>query len=157
MKSKILRNIVIMFSLLFILSGCTSSTAASSWPGYAVEGDAIYISFNNGTYALDGKNGNLIWAFPPEEDRSRQAYAIPAIDDDLVVFGDYAGNLVGLDKEKGTQKWAFAEADGRYIASVLIADEMVFAPNSDHYLYTLDSDGELLWKFKTLIKQVFIP
>jgi len=148
MKQKIFATLLILSSLLLLFTGCTSAGAASSWPGYSIFEETAYISYGSQTFAIGLKNGGLLWRYPSDKDGSRQVYASPATGDGLVVVGDYNGILIALDQTNGTRKWEFDTANNRYVGSVLISDGMVYAPNTDHYLYALDTEGNLKWKFK---------
>jgi len=148
MKQKVISTLIIFSSLLLLSTGCTGAGAASSWPGYSIFEETGYLSYGSQTFAIDLENGSLLWRYPSDEDRSRQVYAAPAIGDGLLVIGDYNGSLIALDQNNGTKKWGFDGANNRYIGAALISNGMVYAPNSDHYLYALDSEGNLQWKFK---------
>jgi len=148
MKQKVISTLIIFSSLLLLLTGCTGAGAATSWPGYSVFEETGYLSYGSQTFAIDLKNGSLLWRYPSGDDRSRQVYAAPAIGDGLLVIGDYDGSLIALNQDNGTKEWGFDGASDRYIGAALISDGMVYAPNSDHYLYVLDSEGNLQWKFK---------
>jgi len=134
--------------IIAFLTGCTTTGAASSWPAYTTTEQTGYYAYGSNIYALENKNGNLLWKFPQEADNARQYYAAPAIDDELVVVGDYKDTLTALDANTGTKKWDFISAKDRYIAPALITDRAIYAPNTDHYLYAVDRSGSLLWKFK---------
>ena len=150
MKSKqLLIILVFIICALFLLSGCTRTTAASSWPGYSVSEETAYLSYGVQTFALDLANGSELWKYPSEVDRARQVFAAPAFGEGLVVVGDFNGSLTGLDSSNGVKQWVFDGAKDRFIASALIDGDTVFAANSDHYLYALNTDGDFLWKFKT--------
>lgn len=148
MKQKIFTNLIILSSLLLLFTGCTSASAASSWPGYSIDKKIAYLSYKSQTFAVDLKNGGLLWNYPSSKDNSKQVYAPPASGDGFVVVGDYDSQLIALDQSNGTKKWEFNGANDRYIGSALISDGMVYAPNSDHYLYALDTAGNLEWKFE---------
>ena len=148
MKQKIITTLLLLSSLLLLFTGCTSAGSASSWPGYTIFEKTAYLSYGSQTFAVDLKNGALVWKYPSDEDRSRQVYAAPATGDGFVLVGDYNGSITALDQTNGTEKWEFDGANDRYIGSALISDGMVYTPNSDHYLYALDTEGNLKWKFK---------
>jgi len=148
MKQKIFTNLIILSSLLLLFTGCTSASAASSWPGYSINKETAYLSYKSQTFVVDLKNGGLLWSYPSNKDNSKQVYASPATGDGIVVVGDYDGQLIALDQTNGTKKWEFNGANDRYIGSALVSDGMVYAPNSDHYLYALDTEGNLEWKFE---------
>jgi eukaryotic-like serine/threonine-protein kinase len=149
MKLKILPKLIIFSSLLFLLAGCTNAGAASSWPGFSLSEDIAFISNGSQVHAVDMENGSQLWKYPAEGDRNQLFYAAPTVNNGLVVVGDYSGSLTALDESNGTFKWEFSSATDKFVGSVLISDGIVYAPNSDHYLYAIDSDGDLIWKAKT--------
>jgi outer membrane protein assembly factor BamB len=133
-----------------IFSGCSAGAGtASSWPGIASDGETGYFAYGNQVYAIDAKNGSLIWRYPSEPNSKTSYYASPEISGDQVFVGSYNNTLVALDKSNGSQKWSFNNAKDRFIASPLAFGDIVYAPNSDMYLYALSMDGKLLWSFKT--------
>jgi len=149
MNNKIFR--IVTFSILVgvLVSGCTSSIGmASSWPGFTVSESAGYFSYGTQVYALDIKNGSVLWQYPQEAASARQFYAAPALDFDQVIVGDYSHVLAAVNRQSGSEKWQFDGAKDRYVASALIAKENIYAPNTDHYFYALDKNGDLLWRFK---------
>ncbi|BBB48177.1 PQQ-binding-like beta-propeller repeat protein [Pelolinea submarina] len=107
-----------------------------------------YLAYGTQVYALDVKNGSLLWKYPAEGSSKSQFYAAPEVSDSLVIVGDYTNTLYALDKENGFEKWQFTDAEDRYIASSLLNNGIVYAPNTDSYLYALDDNGNLLWRFK---------
>ncbi len=149
MKNIRFRKLLIMGLLTAVfITGCSSSSTASSWPGAAAAEEVGFISYSAQVYAIDGNNGSIIWRYPEEPDSSTQFYAPPSVGDDLVVVGSYNNSLIALDRENGIVRWQFNAAKDRYISSQLITEEIVLAPNADNYLYALDLDGDLLWRFK---------
>jgi outer membrane protein assembly factor BamB len=149
MNNKLFRIIILMLLVSVFASGCTTGVgAASSWPGATTAENVGYFSYGTRVYALNIKNGSIIWEYPQEVDSKRQFYAAPALDTDQVVVGDYSNVLTSLNRESGTTKWEFADAEDRYVGSALVANGNIYAPNSDHYFYALNGNGDLLWKFK---------
>ncbi len=133
-----------------LLSGCTAGAgSASSWPGISTDGEKGYFAFGSEVYALDAKNGTLIWRFPASPDTGTQFFAAPAVSETQVFAGSYNNTLVAIDKNSGSEKWTFTQAKDRFIASPLAVGEQVFAPNADRHLYVLNTSGDLLWSFKT--------
>ena len=134
-----------------LISGCTTNSAASasSWPGMMLDNQTGYLAYGTQVYALNVKNGSLLWKYPVEGGSKSQFYAAPEVSDSLIVVGDYTNTLYALDKENGFEKWQFTDAEDRYIASSLFNNGNVYAPNTDSYLYALDGSGNLLWRFKT--------
>jgi outer membrane protein assembly factor BamB len=150
MNKKIALCIVLSVLLAGMISGCTAAAGtASSWPGITADGETGFFAYGAEIYAIDAKNGSLIWRYPSEPNTKTQFFAAPAVSADQVFAGSYNNTLVALDKSNGFEKWSFIIAKDRYIASPLVVGDKVFAPNTDKYLYALNTAGDLLWSFKT--------
>ena len=150
MNNKKVILIILSFLIAGLISGCTTTAdGASSWPGITTEAETGYFAYGAEIYAIDAKNGSLIWRYPSEPNAKTQFYAAPAISEDQVFAGSYNNTLVALDKSNGFQKWSFNNAKDRYIASPLVVGDKVYAPNTDKYFYALNTGGDLLWSFKT--------
>lgn len=150
MNKKSIKLIIIMLVLGLSVSGCaTGAATASSWAGFSLEEDKGYFAYGAQVYALDTKNGSLVWRYPSQKSNDRQFYAAPAIGEDLIVVGGYDYILAAVDKQNGNEKWQFSKADDRYIASAMIKDGLIYAPNSDHSLYVLTTAGDLVWSYQT--------
>ena len=130
-----------------LLSSCTGALSASSWPGVVASQDTAYVSYTPGVFAVQLTNGSLAWRYPDKADNAKQFFAPPAIADTLVVAGDYANNLYGLDAKTGALKWTFTGAKGRWIGGPLVVNNLILAPNADNSLYALNFNGSLQWKF----------
>ena len=149
MKIKKIILIVLISMVAGIVSGCTSTGTASSWPGINVDGEDGYFAYGTQVFAIDVKNGSLVWRYPSEADAKLQFYAAPAVSENQVIAGSYLNTLVALDRANGTEEWVFSQAEDRYIGTPLVVNEFIFAPNTDKYLYALSSSGDFLWTFKT--------
>jgi len=151
MNNKTIRLIILTLLTTVLISGCTGSSAASasSWPGITLNDGQGFLAYGTQVYALDLKNGSLLWNYPAEGSSKVQFYAAPEVDDNFVIVGDYTSTLYGLDRQSGAEKWQFTEAEDRYIASSLLYNGTVYAPNTDYVLYALDENGKLQWQFKT--------
>jgi len=146
------------------LSGCVGSTA---WPGLASSGDVAYLANTSAVHAIDPKNGAELWSFAGEKGGFSFFNTNPSLfvttplvtDDGLVIIVD-SGNKHVLyavdpnDVQDGTPaiEWKFTEAKGHWIATPLIVDNRLFAPNSDGNIYVLDlQDNQSV---KTAIKVI---
>lgn len=147
MKRKTIPYILIAVMLAGLVTGCTTGSAASSWPGLAADSDQVYVSYGTGLFAVDATNGSQVWSYPPEPSSAVQFFAPAAVEGDLLVVGDYANSLYGISAKNGVKSWTFDGADDKYIGGALIAQGKVYAPNADAYLYALDENGDLLWRF----------
>jgi outer membrane protein assembly factor BamB len=139
-----------LFILLAVsLSACGGAQfIPSGWSGLAVDGDTAYVAFNQYVFAIRVSDGTQIWRHPSGgPDKNKTFYASPALTEDgQVIVGGYNNILYSLSQTDGTEKWNFPAKD-RFIASPLVVGEQIFAPNADGYLYSLDMEGNQLWKF----------
>jgi len=140
-------SFVVLGSML--LSAC-STLPQSSWPGVSADpqNKFIYTAYAGGVFKVDATNGSMSWRYPEKVDNAKQFYATPASTDTLVVVGDYANTLFGLDPETRAEKWTFTDAKDKFIGGSLIVNNLVLAPSADGNLYALSAaDGKLKWKF----------
>ncbi len=136
--------------LALLLGGCSSRGQVRNWPGLAADEDVLYLA-DGQLLALDAVTRNPLWAFPEEKDPNLLIFAAPAQTPDghLIVGGAAKDNrLFSLDAATGQQVWAFEQAERGWVAPVLVLDDVIYAPNSDGFLYVLDLDGNLLWTFE---------
>jgi eukaryotic-like serine/threonine-protein kinase len=138
---------------LLFLAGCDAggaATAGSSWPGFVATDDAIYLSFGSQVFAIDPETGDDLWRFPTTVARGQTFYATPAVDDDIVVVGDYTGHLYALDTENGNQRWLFDPADSasKFVGGAVIGDKYVYVGNVAGVMYAIDKEkGTEGWRF----------
>jgi outer membrane protein assembly factor BamB len=151
MKSNRLAITLIILISGIVLSACAGgATAASSWPGLAVDEQAAYVAFNNHVFAIQLPSGTMRWRYPNERDNSITFYSDPVVSPDgQLIVGGYNNVLYSLNSESGTVNWEFNTASNRYIASPLVAGGNIFAPAADETLYSLDLTGEFRWEFTT--------
>jgi eukaryotic-like serine/threonine-protein kinase len=143
---------VVMLGLLIagLVSGCAGAAgAASSWPGVTADGETGFFAYSSQVFAINTRNGSLQWQYPAEADSKIQFYAAPAVTEDTVFAGTYANTLAAINRSNGVEKWVFSGAQDRFIGAPLAVNGNVYAPNSDRFLYALNSSGDLLWKFET--------
>ncbi len=150
MKKKLMILTIVMLLLAVGASGCTTAGLATSWPGLNVNQDLAYVAYGNYIYAVKNSDGSLAWRFPQELVKDTVFFAAPAYENNVLVAGDYNNVLFGLNAITGQQNWDFKVAKDRYIASPLLYNGITYAPNADGHMYVLDSNGKLLWEFKTL-------
>ncbi len=133
-----------------LLSACSGSAAINSYPGLTAGQSAAYLADHNSVYAVNTKDGSLLWRFPEKVDNAKSFYATPVLVGETLYIGDYLNNLYALNASNGSQTWAFQAGDqGHFVGSPLVTNDAIFAPSSDHYLYALTLDGKLRWKYKT--------
>ncbi|NMB61442.1 MAG: PQQ-binding-like beta-propeller repeat protein [Chloroflexi bacterium] len=148
------KNITILVLLILVLAatitGCTNNIgAASSWPGFSVSDGMAVLSYGSQIFAINTENGNRQWVYPSSAEKNVMFYAPAEIKDGQVLVGDYNHTLYSINSDNGILNWKFEGAKGRYVGSVLELNGMTYAPNADHSLYVVDSQGMLNWEFKT--------
>jgi outer membrane protein assembly factor BamB len=100
------------------------------------------VAYNNFVYALDLDDGDDIWQFPKEADRSLTFFADPVLTEDgQLLIGTYNNLFYSLDAETGRENWITEEVENYWIGSPLVTEQGIFAPNADRTLYSLDEDG----------------
>lgn len=149
MKNKLILLGIVVLVVAFLISGCTPVGMATSWPGLNKSAELSYVAFGNYVYAVKNTDGSLAWRFPQDLKKETVFFAAPAIENNLAVFGDYTNLLYGVDATTGQLIWTFSEAKDKYVGSPLIKNNMIYAPNADGHLYALDSNGKMIWRFKT--------
>lgn len=144
------RKKIFIFLLLAVaalaVSACSGQTLTNNWPGLTTSADLAYLSSGTFLYAVDAATGNEVWKYPAEADTSFLFYATPVITEDGQLLIGSAGTthaLISLDPATGRENWSepFIGAKGIWVASPLIFNETIYAPNTDGFLYTLDLNG----------------
>lgn len=147
MKSKYGRILIIALGMSLLLSACVSgATSVNNWPGISAGEKNAYLAYGYYIYAVNLSNGAEVWRYPEKQETNKLFFAPPVIKDDLLITGSYNNELYGLDANTRVVRWTFAQAKNRWVASPLVVDDFIYAPNSDGSLYVLSLDGMLQWK-----------
>jgi len=161
-KKLILFTLVVVIASL--LSGCaTGAVRGTSWPGLATDGDVAYLADGAYLYAVNLKDGKELWQFSSKPKvrpflniggkPAPSFIATPAITSDgLIIVGSASNNYtlyaidpknIDPDTKEPVAAWTFTGAEDHWIATPLIIEDLLFAPNSDGNLYIFDlSDGQ---------------
>lgn len=144
-------RISLVFTLTILaaifLSSCAGGSIYNAWPGLSAKDGVVYLAYLNGVFAV--KDGNMLWRFPEKAENGKAFYASPTVGDDVVVVGDYANQVFGVNLQNGTQSWAYNKENGHVVAGPVIVGDTILVPSSDHNLYALTSSGSLRWEFRT--------
>jgi outer membrane protein assembly factor BamB len=147
------RFTLIMFVLLaaLLLSSCASSAArgGTSWPGLAADADNVYIADGAYVYAVTLNTGKELWRYPEKASAANVFFAPPILTEDGQLLVGSEGNshaLYSIDPKTGREKWIspFAGAKDRWVASPLVFNNTIYAPNADGKLYIISMDGQLI-------------
>lgn len=150
MKTKITLLLSGALALGILLSGCVTGLTPSSWPGISADGKTAYVASAAAVYAVNLENGNELWRFPEKADAKKSFFAAPVLTPDgQLIVGGYDHVLYSLNPQNGQVNWQYAEARDRWVGSVLIANDLIYAPNADYNLYAFNLKGEFQWKFAT--------
>ncbi len=149
MKPKRLFLILLVLAATVLLSACAGGPLATGWPGISAGTDSVYVANGSFVTSVRVSDGGMAWRYPEKADAARMMYAAPAVSDNLLVVGNYKNELVALNPKSGAQVWVFTGATGRFVGGATISGDTVLAPNSDHFLYAVDLNGALRWKFET--------
>jgi len=154
MRKKLLLLTMVLLGAL-LLSACGGTVRGTTWPGLAADDTTAYLADLSLVYAINLKDGTEAWRFSDPNDNKAQFYATPVITPDgLVIVGSAASkhtlyalnprDLLTNDNFKNPAvEWTFTGATAGWVASPLIVEDKLFAPNADGNLYVLDlNDGQ---------------
>lgn len=151
MKKKLLIFVLVLPILAILLTGCAEGLQAASWPSITLDGEYAYVAAGPQLYAVKLENSEEVWRFSQKGSMQNAfaVYAAPVLTPDgQLIVGAYNKVLYSLDPTVDPQQadninWSFTDAKDRWIGSVLVANDRIYAPNADHKLYILDLDGKL--------------
>lgn len=146
MKTKKLTLFFLLIIGALIISACSGQPLTNNWPGLTADAERAYISSGTFIYAVDVQTGNQVWSYPEEADNELLYYANPVLTEDgQLLIGSTGTNhaFISLDPATGKEKWAqpFSGAKGAWVASPLVFNNTIYAPNTDGFLYILDMTG----------------
>lgn len=150
MKLKKVFILVVAVVLATLLSGCSASAMRSnSWAGLSADAEKAYLANGSFVYAINLNNGNQAWQYPAEKaDTKESFFATPVLTEDGQLLITSAGtnhSLISLNAASGSTNWTFSDPEGVWIASPIVVDETIYAPNTDGKLYAFDLLGNFLW------------
>ncbi len=144
-KRLILISMLALFGSLF-LSAC-SGVVSTNWHGLAADAERAYLAGGSFVYAVDLKTGKEVWKYPAEADSTVTFYAAPILTPDGQLLIGSAGTtypFISLDPKTGKEKWTenFTKNTGAWIATPLVFNDTIYAPDTDGFLYSLDMNGK---------------
>ena len=145
------RFALISFVLLgaVLLSACSASAQSVSWPGLSADTNNAYLAKGQFVYAVRLSDGAKVWQYPASGG-SQVFDSNPVLTPDgqlLVASAGSDDGLYSLDPTTGKDKWSVPfTAPDRWVASPLVLQDTIFAPNNNGTLYALKlATGEKLW------------
>lgn len=143
---------LILISLLALLgsltlSACAGRSVSNNWHGLAVDAERAYLSNGSFVYAVDVKTGKQVWQYPAAADSKLMFYATPVLTaDGQLLIGSAGTNhpFFSLDPATGKENWAepFTNNKAPWLASPLVFNNKIYAPNTDGFLYIIDMNGK---------------
>jgi outer membrane protein assembly factor BamB len=128
-----------------VLSACSGAPAANNWHGLAADAEHAYVSGGSFVYAVNLQTGKEDWRYPTEAGGKLLFYATPVLTKDGQLLVGSAGtthSFVSLDPATGRENWVETFGKGTWLASPLVVNDTIYAPNTDGFLYILDMNGK---------------
>jgi eukaryotic-like serine/threonine-protein kinase len=148
MKKKYLALLGLLLPLALVLSGCAAGLTAASWPALTTDATTAYLAGGSYVYAVNLQTGAQTWRFPDKASTANPFDAAPVLTSDgQLIVGGFDKKLYSLNPQTGQSIWQFTDARDRYFGGVLLANDMIYAPNADYNLYALSLKGQLQWSF----------
>lgn len=147
MNTKRLTLFIVLALGVIFLSACSGQPLANNWPGLATDTEHAYLAAGNFVYAVDVNSGKEVWRYPPEADNKLLFYANPVLTADGQLLIGSTGTehpFISLDPATGKENWAekFTKSKGGWVASPLVLNDTIYAPNADGFLYMIDMNGK---------------
>ena len=146
MNTKKLILILLIVLGALVISACSGGrTISNNWHGLAADAEHAYLSNGSLVYAVDLKTGNEVWRYPAEADSKLMFYANPVLTPDGQLLIGSAGtthSFVSLNPATGKENWGDVLGKGTWLASPLVLNDTIYAPNTDGFLYVFDMSGK---------------
>ncbi len=140
-------SLVFLFVLgVLVLSACTGAPLTNNWPGLSTDSQRAYLATGTFVYAVDLETGSEVWRYPQEADAKLLYFSSPVLTADNQLLIGSAGTthtLVSINPETGREVWANPfSAKGAWVASPLVLNDRIYAPNTNGFIYVLDMEGQ---------------
>ncbi|MDN5287057.1 MAG: hypothetical protein JWR38_3331 [Mucilaginibacter sp.] len=137
-----------LFNLSILLLLISFTISCKKDPNNPPAGQKSIIYFggqDNNFYALNGKDGTLIWQY---KSGGNFSYSTPVLVNGILYSTNVDHNLYALDTA-GKLKWKFATAS-TVISSPAVVNGIAYFGSDDHFIYAVDAvSGNLKWKYQT--------
>jgi outer membrane protein assembly factor BamB len=109
-------------------------------PAVGSDGTLYVGSFGSKMVALDGTNGNVKWRFTTQD----WVWAGPALDNNILYFGDLSGNFYAVNAADGTSVWGPIKPNNSIVDTPLISGDKIYLTTEADTLYTISTAGEIV-------------
>ncbi len=115
--------------------------------------DGIIFNTDKGIVYKYNLNGYEDWKCETNE----FTHSSPAMKNNIIVFGNDKGEIIGIDAQKGKIKYR-VKIGKPFFASPTIIEKTILIGNDDGNLYSLDlSTGKIIWSFETGGRIIMTP
>jgi len=106
-------------------------------------GGKIYVgSMDSSIYAIDAKNGSIIWQYKTEG----MIRSTPVVENGSVYIGSWDHNLYALNSKDGSLLWKYDAGLSIQSSPVIVENKIIFGSRAA-FIFALDKDsGEEIWK-----------
>jgi len=122
----------------------SAQTQAGALGSPIIAGNRLYQPAGEAIYALDARDGALVWTF-----RAGSAISTTPAVSNILVFGTADGRMIALNEWDGSLLWTH-HTGGEVRSSPLIVSDTVLVGSSDGYLYCLRLSsfltGSVIWR-----------
>ncbi|MDR2276111.1 MAG: PQQ-binding-like beta-propeller repeat protein [Sphingobacterium sp.] len=125
----------------------------------AIDSNLLYFMCSDGhLYALNTETGQKRWTFATNGEKKYDTWdyfhSSPMVNDGIVYFGSGDNHIYAVDGKTGKLSWKFLTG-GIVHASPTLDKDRILIGSFDGYLYCLENNGKLRWKFKTVGERYF--
>ena len=112
--------------------------------GVVIIGDSAFSGSRSGkVLQVNTKTGAVVWV---NEDCQDEVFSTPAVNATWVVVASADGQVYGLDRATGEQRWAFT-AEWELSSPVIAGDKVVVCSDGTLHVLRL-ADGDELWSYE---------
>lgn len=113
----------------------------------ALDDDILFTTEVGIAYRLNSA-GKIIW----ETHTRVPTRSSPALTNNLFIFGNDKGELIGLNSDSGDSVYV-KKIGGHFFSGITVQDSIVYAGNDNGFVYAINVlDGEIIWQFDTRFK-----
>ena len=120
----------------------------------AIVGEHVYApSLTGYLYCLDRQTGKEIWKYrsidsPDPKEFAPGFKAAPLVTETAIYLGDEDGVIHAVNRATGAKQWTFS-TDAEIAGGAAMFENRLIVGSHDSFLYCLNPDGSLEWKFAT--------
>jgi outer membrane protein assembly factor BamB len=108
-------------------------------PAIGLDGTLYVGSFGNQMFALDGNNLTIKWQVPTHD----WVWSGPALENDVLYFGDLAGYFYALNAVDGKAKFGELQVNNPVVDTPMVTGDKIYFTAESDTLYIADTSGGL--------------